>query len=370
MIGNSNNEYCETAERDSSIDVCAAGDLSNWEYLTRTYDQEIFQEELAQSYQMVPMERTMPHDLFYQSSSGHHDFSRPHHYELLQVANGQGTSNASARVFVDKSTNAVFLSRKQLTFTAQGHSQPINTCVVPCQLNSHQARQHEPFVSQWNAVDGDKCGLDRLYLGDSAVITDDELAQLETLRLTHPIRSPTDLGRLDISAATWEPTEVGEATLTCTAPVADEGASWKRRRTSPGPPSGTSNRITHVAPSIEINAASSQSSSLPDLSQLEKMCLPLSAYNYFYRDESENIVQGMNSAHDPLPSPISDFTPERQEKLLHQHWYGCISAGLPWVQPNESAHRCSIVDRFFRYVDPFKKRRPHRKTHGRIDFET
>jgi hypothetical protein len=368
MIGNGTNESCDTAERDSSTDLCAEGDLSSWEYLTRTYDREIFLEELAQSYQMVPMDGPLPLDE--QSSPGHHDYSRPYHNEPLQIQNGRGPRSVAAKVFAEESTNAVFLPQQQVTFISQGHSQPIKTCLVPCQLNSRQARRHEPFVSQRNAPrEPYNCGLDRLYRGDSAVITDDELVQLEPLQLNLPISSQTDLERFDGAAATWKPHEVGEAAPCCSASVADGGAVSKQRRTSPGPPSDTSSNTTHTAPSLESNAASSQSSGLPDVPRLEKMCLPLSAYNYFYRDESENIVQGMSSPHDPLPSPISDFTPERQEKLLHQHWYGYRSTNWQGLQPNESTHCCPIVARLFRYVDPFKKRRPHRKTHGRIDFE-
>jgi hypothetical protein len=50
-------------------------------------------------------------------------------------------------------------------------------------------------------------------------------------------------------------------------------------------------------------------------------CKPLTAYNYFYRVERDNIVNGMASADDPLPPVDQDVSLEKQEKLLHQHWY-------------------------------------------------
>jgi hypothetical protein len=72
------------------------------------------------------------------------------------------------------------------------------------------------------------------------------------------------------------------------------------------------------------------------------MLAPLSAYNYFYRNERDMIVNGMTSATDPLPPSDFDFTPRKMAELLHQHWY----------------------------VDPLKKRRRHRKAHGFIAFAT
>jgi hypothetical protein len=51
------------------------------------------------------------------------------------------------------------------------------------------------------------------------------------------------------------------------------------------------------------------------------VCLPLTAYNYFYRHERDTIVQGMAHANDPLPPSVWDFTPEKKAELLHQHWY-------------------------------------------------
>lgn len=69
---------------------------------------------------------------------------------------------------------------------------------------------------------------------------------------------------------------------------------------------------------------------------------PLSPYNYYFRDESDNIVRHLMHSDNSLPPPVSDLTQERMQSLLFQHWY----------------------------TDPVKKRRRHRKTHGRISFET
>jgi hypothetical protein len=69
---------------------------------------------------------------------------------------------------------------------------------------------------------------------------------------------------------------------------------------------------------------------------------PLSPYNYYFRDESDSIVRHLMHNNDSLPPPVSDLTEERMQSLLLQHWY----------------------------TDPVKKRRRHRKTHGRISFKT
>jgi hypothetical protein len=51
------------------------------------------------------------------------------------------------------------------------------------------------------------------------------------------------------------------------------------------------------------------------------LCKPLTAYNYFYRVERDNIVNGMACATDPLPPVDLDVSLKKQEKLLQQHWY-------------------------------------------------
>ena len=68
---------------------------------------------------------------------------------------------------------------------------------------------------------------------------------------------------------------------------------------------------------------------------------PLTPYNYYYRDERENIVSQITGENDTLPPPVSDFTTTKIQSLLYQHWF----------------------------VDPVKKKRKHRKSHGKMNFE-
>jgi hypothetical protein len=69
---------------------------------------------------------------------------------------------------------------------------------------------------------------------------------------------------------------------------------------------------------------------------------PLTAYNYFYRDERDNIIGGMQTDGDPIPPALSDFSETNLRRMLNQRWY----------------------------IDPGKKKRSHRKTHGKLPFET
>lgn len=87
-----------------------------------------------------------------------------------------------------------------------------------------------------------------------------------------------------------------------------------------------------------------QNQSVPPYQQMNNNSLllkPLTPYNYFYRDERDNIVLQISDEHDPLPPPVSDFSIEKMQHLLKQHWY----------------------------VDPVRAKRVHRKTHGKMSFQ-
>jgi hypothetical protein len=83
---------------------------------------------------------------------------------------------------------------------------------------------------------------------------------------------------------------------------------------------------------------------IPPYQQLgnKKLLLhPLTPYNYYYRDERDNIVAQISNESDPLPPSVSDFKVTKMQALLHQHWF----------------------------VDPVKKKRKHRKSHGKMNFQ-
>lgn len=87
-----------------------------------------------------------------------------------------------------------------------------------------------------------------------------------------------------------------------------------------------------------------QLSSVPPYQQFlnkKLLLLPLTPYNYFFRDERENIVSQISNETDPLPRPVSEISVSKLQYLLKQHWF----------------------------IDPIKKKRQHRKTHGKIDFQ-
>jgi hypothetical protein len=68
---------------------------------------------------------------------------------------------------------------------------------------------------------------------------------------------------------------------------------------------------------------------------------PLTPYNYYYRDERDNIVAHISDESDPLPPAVSNFTLTNMQALLHQHWF----------------------------IDPLKKKRKHRISHGKMNFQ-
>jgi hypothetical protein len=63
-------------------------------------------------------------------------------------------------------------------------------------------------------------------------------------------------------------------------------------------------------------------------------------YVVVFRDERDNLCFGEYGPDGSLPLPVCDFTFEKQQKLLADHWY----------------------------IDPFKGKRKHRKNHGRVSF--
>jgi hypothetical protein len=102
------------------------------------------------------------------------------------------------------------------------------------------------------------------------------------------------------------------------------------------------------------------------------LCKPLTAYNYFYRVERDNIVNGMACATDPLPPVNLDISLEKQEKLLQQHWYVESTMYSVFVRARTTCSQLTSCMVFVcgggRNEDPKREKRPHRKAHGVIDF--
>ena len=67
------------------------------------------------------------------------------------------------------------------------------------------------------------------------------------------------------------------------------------------------------------------------------MLKPLTAYNFYYRDERDNIVLATG---DEIPPPVIDFSEAKRQKLLEDRWL----------------------------KDPTKGKRKHRRTHGKMEF--
>jgi len=97
---------------------------------------------------------------------------------------------------------------------------------------------------------------------------------------------------------------------------------------------------TNAEFSAQLNASQLTWGTARNEEKLLPVIKPLTAFNYFYRDERNNIVGSGDAAN--LPPPMKDFSESKKQQLLHEHWY----------------------------TDPHKKRRRHRKSHGLIEFTT
>lgn len=90
--------------------------------------------------------------------------------------------------------------------------------------------------------------------------------------------------------------------------------------------SKTPSTMTARKPPPDVDRRGDSSIPLPPHGLLK----PLTAYNYYYRDERDNIVQGLSAEGDPLPDPVRDISHSKFESLLHQHWYDCDHAWGDW----------------------------------------
>jgi hypothetical protein len=132
-------------------------------------------------------------------------------------------------------------------------------------------------------------------------------------------------------------------------PVSSAGGTNKKKKRI------HSNRISHKSESDAYRTSTTNETLLLDVQKLldsphmsahqsvNSLSLPLSPYNYFFRDERDNIVSGIANDNNEtvLPSPVSDFSDTKLQQLLYQHWF----------------------------IDPTKQKRVHRKEHGKIKFE-
>jgi len=144
------------------------------------------------------------------------------------------------------------------------------------------------------------------------------------------------------------PSPVASAPAAAFRPIAPAQQTQTQAQIAPMPPSTVSAVMGRVSPSDDSSLSSSSQSSAPSSPasqplQKKKMnatskgalaqapLRALSAYNFFFRDERDRILNGGDN----------DYSSDKQKKLLAAHWG----------------------------QDRTKKRR-HRKTHGKIDFTT
>jgi hypothetical protein len=79
-----------------------------------------------------------------------------------------------------------------------------------------------------------------------------------------------------------------------------------------------------AAPSTAVPAAP-QLPTPPPPPPAAPVCKPFTPYNFFFRDERDNIILGLRDSDDDLPPPVCDFSDAKMARLLQYRWYVGIS---------------------------------------------
>jgi len=117
-------------------------------------------------------------------------------------------------------------------------------------------------------------------------------------------------------------------------PTATERASNERSVPSPKPAPRRRNSKAKQPPRSSTSLGGDDSE---DDGGKPRLLKPLTAYNFYYRDERDNIVFASGNE---VPPPVSDFSEAKRQRLLQDRWVR----------------------------DPVKGKRVHRKTHGKMEF--
>jgi hypothetical protein len=97
-----------------------------------------------------------------------------------------------------------------------------------------------------------------------------------------------------------------------------------------------------------------------------QLCKPLTGYNYFYRDEKDNILRHLQQPGDPLPDPVCDFSAHKMEQLLHEHW--CVFRHCTAIYGTPSSQQAHLR---FAGTSTLRKERDHTKrVTGRSRFKS
>jgi hypothetical protein len=287
----------------------ADGDLSSWEYLTKVYD---FNSSLTDHVMASPMMNAASLEAVDLSTSP--DMT-PQTTALPQI-------HVSTNVVLDVTNpTALFLPMQTITMYHPSCSLPMSFTIGPMPLPTRLLAQtsNTPFYScsADNGPPHDEFSAQRAKGADNSAL-------VPSLHVTLDQSAPHSMQAEVIST-------LHDSNIALTAP-----STMIDRLYQLGGPPPVGRGITGVRTSLRATFARNPSSTTSTSNQSEcvalqpnlvampaharNLCKPMSAYNYFYRDERLNILNGMKAAGDPLPEPVSDFSQSKLKRLLHERW--------------------------------------------------
>jgi hypothetical protein len=331
-------------EEDNAI---GDADLSRWDYLTRTFDHaHLFSDGPApnnQEWQSNHLDHAGMHHVF---GSAETTFS----YPLAHSARKTSAENVeTAAVLPTQTFNHDLPGTNHMAYPASGlHSLRLT------QTSSQFYDMGNSLNLTWPQQSGGNEQHHQDELGNSKLQVD-EAFNLEPIPLDEHGMSASPMHTMRHLSST-----LSEALYTFRS---FSSASSLGPSILPSEP----NLETTMAPvvsSSEVAARKGNSpNNMPNRLNLDHMSKPLSSYNYFYRVERDNIILGMKNPGDPLPPTVLDFSQSKMAMLLHHHWY--VQMGSRIVV---SLLVFSLLLLDFRFVDPTRGKRQHRKIHGKIEF--
>lgn len=300
----------------ADIDV-ASGDLSQWEYLTQKYDVD---------------DRFGEHNQFQPNSpDGMEQYD--HLWRLSRNCSHSALSSRHSPILFDsfQSLRSLQLTKQETVLGVDQTADPIRSLVsitrdtIPNE--SVVLNDNDLFLSRFvwsnsmitnqdfsrNPFDGQTISFADL---NNAIVTDvmcqETDAEPVPLALSNGMmvqqsQRAQPIAPVPFSAADMEPAPIGMRHL--------PGANLSTfRSVSHKPNMGVMSDCPDKVP------AGCSKRALLCTSVPPKMCLPLTAYNYFFRNERDNIVEGLNNSGGPFPAMVYDYSEEKREELLHRHW--------------------------------------------------
>lgn len=360
----------ESLEDGSAVD-CLDDDLVNWEYYTRTYDHgNLFQEHdesltfhanaaanantssggSSSSSSNEPLAATRPlHEMVHLPTSRLCDRRLPPPQGAFIGRPGCSKSSSSSSTKCSspcQPPGSIEPSRGQSTKTATFTCKNVDIRAACRVSDALPAQNIEPFRV------GDP-NLGHSYVGPHPRRNENDISIMQSNR-----RDGAVAVEWDVEARLESPTPclpLNEAT-----------------RFAAATDSAVESTVPHERHRYDEPASFTGAFTLPRDIPHHVLCKPLTAYNYFYRDEKDNILQHTAHIGAPLPETVSDFGDDKFRILLYHRWYGFRVAYIH-TSPKPCLEKALLlttvlIPTCFRFEDPLRTKRQHRKAHGKITF--